>query len=278
MLRFHPPRLGLAASLVACLFVGASAMPARAASPVIEAAAAVIPEQAQKWDMNLYHSAVVRFQNPDWRACTAAATQSMLNLIAVDSTEVLPVRPGDATSTALRWHVDLAYSTQETILKFERKHMTMGLGAAGTDPHGWRNALNYYGWGSLDAGVYRDAAYPNFESAAMAVVRALARTGKPVGLLAWAGGHAQFVTGYEVTGGDPRVSDNFQIDAIYLTDPYRASDLRNVRVTYATWKSGPNYIRFWPYWQTDYTVRDPIDGQIGYKEWRNKFVIEEPTR
>ena len=281
MIRFVPWRRIRAlplAGLAACLLVGMSTMPARAISPVIEGAAAVIPDQIQTWKMNLYDGAVVRFQNPDWRACTAASTQSMLNLIALDSTEVLPVREGAATTVGLTWLVNVSYSEQEDILKFERDHMTMSTWEAGTDPHGWRNALNWFGWGSLQADVYEDAAYSSFEAAAAAVVRSLARTRKPVGILAWGGSHAQFVTGYEVTGGDPRVSDNFQIDAIYLTDPYRSSNLRDFRVTYSTWKSGPNYIRFWPYWQTDSTIRDPIDGKIGYKEWRNKFVIEEPVR
>ena len=41
---------------------------------------------------------------------------------------------------------------------------------------------------------------------------------------------------------------------------------------------GPDYIRFGPYWQTDYTTRDPIDGQIGHKEWRGKYVVELPVR
>jgi hypothetical protein len=86
------------------------------------------------------------------------------------------------------------------------------------------------------------------------------------------------VTGYKVTGGDPRVSDNFRIDAVYLTDPWRPDSIRNELVSYSTWKRGPDYVRFGPYWQTDYTTRDPIDGQIGYKEWRGKYVVELPVR
>lgn len=276
-LRRTLPLAGLTATLLAGLLVGAGAAPARAASPVTEAAAAAFPDAAQTWTMNLYRDGSVRWQNPDWRACTAAATMSMLNLIAYASPEVLPVRPGAATHTDIVWQVDTSFARQEDILEFERKHMTSGIWIDGTDPHGWRNALNWYGWGSLDAGVYEDASYPNFENAAHAVVTSLARTHKPVGILAWSGSHAQFVTGYEVTGGDPRVSDNFTIDAIYLTDPWRPDEIRNVRVPISTWKSGPGYIRFAPYWQKDYTTVDPIDGKVGSVEWRGKYVIEQPV-
>jgi hypothetical protein len=267
------PLSGILASLLVLAGVG----PARAVSPVIEAAAAAFPGQAQVWTMNMYRNGAVRWQNPDWRACTAAATMSMLNLIAYRSTEVLPVREGAPIRTDVVWQVDTSYGMQEDILKFERDHMTTGRWIDGTDPHGWRNALNWYGWGSLTAGVYVDASYSNFENAAHATVASLARTGKPVGILGWSGSHAQYVTGYEVTGGDPRVSDNFTIDGVYLTDPWRPDAVRNKLVTFEEWKRGPDYIRFGPYWQTDYTTRDPIDGQVGHKEWRGKFVIEQPV-
>jgi hypothetical protein len=260
----------------ACLLIGSGAAPVRAASPVVEAAAAAWPGTAQTWTMNLYHINLVRDQNPDWRACTAAATMSMLNLIAYPAAEVLPIHDGAATRTQLIWQVDTSYGRQEDILEFERDHMTMSMWSDGTDPHGWRNALNWYGWGSLQAGVYKDASFSTFEDAAWSVVVSLARTRKPVGILGWSGGHAQFVTGYKVTGADPRVSNNFRIDAIYLTDPWQPDAARNQLITYSDWRSGAGYVRFTPYWQKDYSGRDPIDGQIGSREWRGKWVIEQP--
>jgi hypothetical protein len=269
-------RRSTAILLLGCLLLGSGASPASAASPVIEAAAGVLPGPAQTWTLNLYRDNLVRDQNPDWRACTAAAAMSMLNLIAYPAQEVLPVRSGQQTRTPLIWQVDTSFGRQEDILTFERDHMTTGQWADGTDPHGWRNALNWYGWGSLQAGVYKDASFGTFEDAAWSVVVSLARTHKPVGILGWSGGHAQFVTGYKVTGADPRVSNNFRIDAIYLTDPWRPDAARNQLVTYSTWRSGPDYVRFGPYWQKDFTGRDPLDGQIGSREWRGKWVIEQP--
>jgi hypothetical protein len=266
----------LSALLLAIVVMPALAGPVRAVTPVSGAAAGVSPGSPQIWTMNLYRDGAVRWQNPDWRACTAAATMSMLNLIAYSTDEVMPPHEGAAAVVSLRWHVDTSYGRQEDILSYERDHMTTGLWADGTDPHGWRNALNWYGWGSLKAGVYRDAAINTFEDAAWRVVVAIARTHKPVGILAWSGSHAQFVTGYQVTGSDPRVSDNFTVVAVYITDPWEPDWVRNHLIPYSVWRNGPATVRFAPYWQTDYTGRDPIDGQIGYKEWRGKYVIEEP--
>ena len=58
------------------------------------------------------------------------------------------------------------------MLSYERSNMTMLAASAGSDPHGWRNALNYFGWGSIKAGAYEDAAYPSFDAAARAVAAA----------------------------------------------------------------------------------------------------------
>ncbi len=269
-------RRGIGVLLLVCLLAPMAATPARAASPVTEAAAGSWLGAPQTWTMNLYRGDAVRWQNPDWRACTAAATMSMLNLIAYSTEETMPVMAGYAPATNLHWTVDTSFGRQEDILTFERDHMTTGRWADGTDPHGWRNALNWYGWGSLRAGVYQDRSIATFEDAAWRVVADLARTRKPVGILAWSGSHAQFVTGYVATGADPRVSDNFRVDAVYVTDPWEPDGIRNELVPYATWRNGPLDVRFAPYWQKDYTGRDPIDGQVGHVEWRGKYVIEEP--
>ena len=50
----------------------------------------------------------------------------------------------------------------DSILAWERSHDTLA-GGSGSDPHGWRNALNYYGWGSgalaSDTRIYDDFSY-----------------------------------------------------------------------------------------------------------------------
>ena len=276
---FHNRRLtGLRAlsASAAVVLVLAGAGPAHAewqvgASPE----AALIPST---WTYNMYDIAGVRYQNPDWRACTGAATEMMLNMIALGPQEDTPPLRGGLPDPSLHWHVDTSYDTQEGILAWERNNMTMIWSAPGTDPHGWRNALNYFGWGSINAGVYRDASYSSYDAAVRAVVSSLARHQRPVGILAWFGGHAQLVTGYKVTGEDPRVGDDYAIVGIYLTDPLEADNMRNTWVSYRDWKTGPGTYRFGQYWALESPYRDPIDGAIGDREWHSKWVIIEPVK
>jgi hypothetical protein len=216
----------------------------------------------------MYSPAAERWQDPDYTACTAASTESMLNTIS-----------SAGSAAGFVWHATTSYSTQESILAFERDNMTMLTTSAGTDPHGWRNALNYYGWGSIDAGVYRDAAYGSFDGAAKAAVSAIALTHKPVGILAHSGGHAEFITGYQVTGADPATgSSAFTVVSVDLTDPLRSDGHRDTTVTYAQWRSGGAWVRFSQYLQTDSPYVDPIDGQVGRTEWYGKWVIVEPVK
>ena len=240
----------------------APATPARSASTDTTASAATT------WSLDLYNSRAERWQDPDYAACTAASTESMLNTIAYDG-----------SASAFVWSATTSYSTQESILAYERAHMTMLPSSAGSDPHGWRNALNYYGWGSVNAGVYRDASYGSFDAAARAAVSAMARTHKPVGILAHAGGHAEFVTGYVVTGADPKTgSMAFSISSVDLTDPLRSDGRRDTSITLAQWRSGGTWVRFSAYKETDSPYTDPIDGRVGRSEWYGKWVILEPVR
>ena len=77
--------------------------------------------------------------------------------------------------------------------------------------HGWRNALNFFGWGSsaLQAGsrVYDDFSFTSYRSAMKAAVRAMISTRKPVAMAAWAGRHAVMITGYYDLKGDPFAKD-----------------------------------------------------------------------
>ena len=73
-----------------------------------------------------------------------------------------------------------------SILAFERANDTLRPGGLGSDAHGWRNALNAYGW-SQDAltdpatMVFEDRSYRTFSGAVRAAVKAIARRGMPVG-------------------------------------------------------------------------------------------------
>ena len=145
---------------------------------------------------NLYTASGVLYQDPDYTACVATSTEMMLNFIA-------------ATGTAMTWQVSTSYSTEEQIATWDRANDTIVDTALGTDPHGWRNGLNYYGWGAytdLSTAVYEDLAYPSYDAAVKAAVMAIARYDKPVGILGWAGSHAQILNGYDVSGEDPATS------------------------------------------------------------------------
>ena len=228
---------------------------------------------------NLYDSRSMRYQNPDETACTAAATLIMLNTIYYASSPTWTPQTSSAASDATYvWQPTVTFKAQETILKWERGHMTMALYKPGADVHGWRNALNYFGWGSMTAGVYADLSYQTFAQAAVATVRSIALTTMPVGILAWYGGHAQVVTGYSVTGEDPRTgSTDFKINGVYLTDPLSEREHRDDYISYQQWQSGPMDVRFMPYYQSEGTYTDPIDGKVGRLEWWAKYVIVSPV-
>jgi hypothetical protein len=230
------------------------------------------------WKADLYDARAVIWQEPDGSACTSAAAQMMLNIVAYESgSEYLAPPDSLAPRTAPRWHVDTSHETMEALQAYERSNMTMLASSAGADPHGWRNALNYFGWGSVNAGVYRDSAYFSFDDAARAVVTSVARTGSPVGILARGGSHAQLVTGYVVTGEDPRIGDNFTIQGVYLTDPLRRVAMRDAWIPLDDWRSGAEAVRFSRYLQNDSPYRDGLDGNVGTSEWYGKWVIVSPV-
>ena len=125
------------------------------------------------------------------------------------------------------------------MLSWARAHDTLE-GGSGSDPHGWRNTLNYYGWGSgaLLEGkrVYEDASYKTYAGAVKAAVRAVIKTRKPVGVLAWAGRHAQMITGYYGLVGDPfaknldgTYKNTFTIEGVYLSDPLQSDGFVNAK-------------------------------------------------
>ena len=231
------------------------------------------------WTLSLYNENGVRFQNPDHEACTAASVQTTLNMIALSGGSV-------------SWSPTIEYTVQERIFEYERANMTMPATSAGSDPHGTRNALNYFGWNSMWAGVYVDRAYSTFDEAAKAIVSTIARTRKPAIIFTWFGGHTQVVSGYKVHGANPATSNDFTVVGVYLTDPLVGAgyltydggshEVQTIKadtfVTLANWKSGPDAVQFRRYWQPDSTLVDPIDGNIGKKEWYNRWVVVLATR
>ena len=241
---------------------------------------------AKTWRFDMYDAAGVRYQDPDRTACVATSTQMMLNMISASGELDFILRPFSlgnkfvpSAVPTLSWRLSVSYDTQETILAYERANMTMLPTSAGTDPHGWRNGLNYFGWGSIDSGFYADRAYTSFDVAAKAVVHSVAVYKKPAGILGWYGGHAQLVTGYMVSGADPRTgSMAFTLTGVYLTDPLRSQGMRDKWLSYATWRTSLPRIAFKQYWQKDSPMVDPFDGKSGTAEWYGRWVAVLPIR
>ncbi len=231
--------------------------------------------------LNLYRSAGFRYQNPNYSACTATAVMNTLNFISL-------ARRG---GPGFRWNRSLSSSRRDAILRWERAHHTMR-GGSGTDMHGWRNALNYYGWGSgaLRSGsrVYDDFSFTSYSSAMKAAVRAMISTRKPVAMAAWAGQHAVVVTGYYGLSGDPfarnsagKYANTFSVGGFYLSDPLAQSGRRNAKISYARLRvSGNANLRFRTYRETDspYDDRYTPGYRVSRSEWYGKWVLILPLR
>jgi len=240
-----------------------------------------IPAGPSPQTLNLFKQDAFRYQDPNYAACTATSALVMLNTIARNQNG----GPG------FRWVPRLGLATLESILAWERTHDTLE-GGSGSDPHGWRNALNYYGWGSgaLDAShrIYDDYAYTSYARAVKTAVRQLIRTRKPVGILAWGGRHAQLLTGYDGLKGDPFArtetgswANAFTVDAVYLSDPLKSDGWVNARIPYATLASTTNRkLRFVPYTETDSPYDDPYTLGVvpARNEWYGHWIILAANR
>jgi hypothetical protein len=240
------------------------------------------------WRKNLFDARGFLYQDPYYTACTAASAMMMLNFIALAGTG----------GGGFRWTTHRTKNNPDpadvrdltSVLRFERSHDTLAPGSAGSDPHGWRNALNYYGWGIAAMTnpalmVYEDRAFGGFDTALKTAVRAIARFNKPVGMLGWAGHHAQVIHGYVVTGEDPSVSSNFTVSAVYLSDPLRSDGFVNKLVSRANLLGGNLRYRFQSYRAKDSPYDDPYEPGFLYSsvqspasEWYRRWVIVAPVR
>ena len=98
---------------------------------------------ATTWRYNTYRSGGYLTQDPYSTACTAASAMMMLNFIALAGTG----GPGFRWTASRVKNSPTDYRDMMSILWFARAHDTLASGRAGSDAHGWRNALNNFGWG-----------------------------------------------------------------------------------------------------------------------------------
>ena len=83
----------------------------------------------------------------------------------------------------------------------------------GADPFGWAAALKVVG-----VGRYSVVGAPTLEEALHSAASAMARTGKPVGMIVWKGLHAWTMTGFGTTA-DPAQTSDFEVVTIRISDP-----------------------------------------------------------
>jgi hypothetical protein len=83
----------------------------------------------------------------------------------------------------------------------------------GASVHGWSGGLNVLGYGP-----YRVVSFPTLEDATRSAARQIRVTGRPVGVLVWAGRHAWVMSGFTATA-DPLATDDFAVTSVQVLDP-----------------------------------------------------------
>lgn len=172
--------------------------PAPAAAPVpvpppVQAPAPALAPVPQPFALNLYREGdFVPQYTFDW--CVAASVQMAHNLI--DDT-------GGGT-----W----ADSGQQGQL-WEMARARSSDSFNGANPFGWAQVLTESGMGP-----YRVVSIADYGEAVRTAARAIAETGRPVGLVMWSGRHAWVMSGFESLG-DPRQIPDFSVTGVHVLDP-----------------------------------------------------------
>lgn len=128
--------------------------------------------------------------------CVGASMQMMLN--------ILDVQDDRSAATQRRLQAlarDLSGPTRE------------GFKRQGASVRGWSAGLN-----QLDAGPYRFVGVATLDEALRLAATSIRQTGKPVGLLVWAGRHAWVMSGFKATA-DPNRTSDFRVTAAIVLDP-----------------------------------------------------------
>jgi hypothetical protein len=142
------------------------------------------------FSVDLYRSGDFVAQYTDnW--CVGASIQMMRNL----------VRPGVLRSRA----------EQQALWELARDRSASRFG--GANPRGWAAALN-----ELGLGPYELVGIAHYGDALRAAASALRTTGRPVGLVMWAGRHAWVMSGFSSLG-DPLLNPDFVLTGVRVLDP-----------------------------------------------------------
>ena len=186
-----------AAAVLAALVLGSSGfatVPAVAAPAVAPATGPATAAAATRFRLDLARPGDFVAQ-ANFVQCVGASMQMMLNISG----------PNDRTAATQRRLQGLARNLSgPTRAGFERK---------GASVRGWSAGLN-----ELGAGPYRLVGVTKIDEAMRLAATAIRTTGKPVGLLVWAGRHAWVMSGFEATA-DPARTSRFQVTRAIVMDP-----------------------------------------------------------
>ncbi|WP_309075809.1 hypothetical protein [Paenarthrobacter sp.] len=151
------------------------------------------PAAPQAFAINLYQEGdFVPQYTFDW--CVAASIQMAHNLI-------------DDTGGG-SW----ASSAQQSEL-WEMARARSSNSFNGANPRGWAQVLTEVGMGP-----YTVVSIATYEDTLQTAARAIAETGRPVGLVMWSGRHAWVMSGFESIG-DPAQFPEFQVTGVHVLDP-----------------------------------------------------------
>jgi len=164
---------------------------------------------ADRYELDLYRSGDFVAQTNLFQ-CVGASMQMMINMVAAQD---------DRTAETQRqlWSLARTYSPPRPPDRPPRK---------GASVWGWAKGLDKLGYGP-----YRVVGFPSLAEATRAAARSMRLTGKPVGLLVWAGRHAWVMSGFQATG-DPLSTGDVAVTHVYVLDPLYPRDSR-------TWGDSP---------------------------------------
>jgi hypothetical protein len=176
---------------------GASSSAASATGPPLPSSSPTATP-AGPFTMNLYRAGVF-VHEVDKKSCVAAAVQQMLNVIRLGEDGRRP---------------DVSHATQRTLHDRIAKLTTWeDSHNGGTGPGGWAAVLTEEGY------RYEVRTYPSRLAAMRAAASALRATGRPVGILAWAGVHSWVMTGFTATA-DPATTTKLTVTTAFILDPW----------------------------------------------------------
>ena len=185
----QPPSTASATTVVTEAAVAPQQAPAAETPPPVPTPASV----PQPFALNLYQEGdFVPQYTFDW--CVAASIQIAHNLI--DDTG------GGSWTDA---------GQQGELWERARAHSSNSFN--GANPFGWAQVLTEVGMGP-----YTVVSVPGYEDALQTAARAMASTGRPVGLVMWSGRHAWVMSGFESIG-DPGEFPEFTVTGVRVQDP-----------------------------------------------------------